>query len=242
MLKGSIVALITPFTENNEVNYNKLHDLIEMHAYAGTDALLLLGTTSESSTLTEEECKNIIQFVINQNDKRMMIVVAVITNNTLLGIEKAKMYEKLGADYLLVTPPYYNKANKTGLIQHFKCIANSVNIPNIIYNIPSRIGFNIGVDDFLILKEIPNVVGVKESNKDINHIIELSKITDQNFNIYCGNDDLMYLFLSLGAKGLINVYGNLDPKCVKNLLYIFEENEFLARKYFLSYYNLFKSI
>ena len=242
MLKGSIVALITPFTENNEVNYKKLSDLIEMHVFAETDGLVLLGTTSESSSLTDKEKDEIVKFVIRQVNKRMKIVVGVITNNTFDGIIKGKKYESYGADYLLVTPPYYNKTNKSGLIKHFKLIAESVNIPIIIYDIPSRVGFNIELQELIELKKIKNISGIKESNKNINHIIEVANICDQNFKLYCGNDDLIYIFLTLGAEGLINVYGNLNPIVIKNMLYIFEDNELLARRYFLQYYGLFKDL
>ena len=143
MLKGSIVALITPFTDNNLINYKKLLDLIEMHVYAGTDALVLLGTTAESTALSDKEKDEIVKFVIKHVNKRMKIVVGVITNNTFDGIIKSKKYENYGADYLLIPPPYYTKTNSSGLYKHFSCIANNVNIPIVIYNIPSRVGFNI---------------------------------------------------------------------------------------------------
>ena len=242
MLKGSIVALITPFTENNKVNFNEIKDLIEMHVYAQTDGLVILGTTSESSTLTEEEQEEIVRFVVKYNDKRMKIVVGVISNNTCVATSKAKKFEAVGADYLLVVPPYYNKTNKKGLIKHFKTISDNVKIPVIIYNIPYRVGFNSDVDDLKELKKIKNIYGVKESNKNINHIMDVSLICDNDFKLYCGNDDLIYLFLTLGASGTINVYGNLNPKVIKNLIYIFKNNEFLARKYFLQHYELFKNL
>lgn len=211
-----------------------------MHVYAGTDALLILGTTSEASTLTDNEKDEVVSFIIKRNNNRLKIVVGVITNNTLDGYKKAQKYESMGADYLLVSPPYYNKTNSSGLLKHFEYISKGVCIPILIYNVPSRIGMNIKMEEFTKLKAIKNIVGVKESNKDINQIIELANICDDNFNLYCGNDDLSYLFLSLGAKGLINVYGNIDPKGIKNLLYLYLENELLARKYFFEHYNIFK--
>ena len=132
MLKGSIVALITPFNENNEVNYNKINDLIEMHVFAGTNALLILGTTAEAPTLTENEKDSIVSYVINKVNKRLKIVVGVITNNTNEGIILAKKYERMGADFLLISPPYYNKTNSNGLIKHFECsFLFSKNILNI---------------------------------------------------------------------------------------------------------------
>ena len=240
MLKGSIVALITPFNQDGTINFKKLRDLIEIQYFSQTDALLILGTTSESSALADIEKEQIVEFVIRQNAKRMKIVVGVICNNTYEAILVAQKYEKMKADYLLVSPPYYNKTNSTGLIKHFTSIASSVIIPIVIYNVPSRVGMNIGIEEFEILKNVTNIVGVKECNKDINHIIEISKIADNNFSIYCGNDELSYLFLTLGAKGLINVYGNLEPKVIKNLINIFDNNETLAREYFFNYYDIFK--
>ena len=242
MLKGSIVALITPFTKNNNISFKKLYELIEIQYFSQTDGIVILGTTSEAATLNEYECDQIVDFVIKINNKRMKIVVGVIDNVTERAIKKAQKYEKMGADYLLVSPPYYNKTNSSGLIKHFSLIANSVKIPIIIYNVPSRIGFNINIDDFIKLKEIKNIVGVKECGKDITHIMDLANICDDNFSLYCGNDDLSYLFLSLGAKGLINVYGNIEPKVMKNIIHLFDENEYLARKYFFKYYELFKTI
>lgn len=240
MLKGSIVALITPFNDDKSINFIKLRDLIETHCFAQTDALLILGTTSESSSLSLIEKEQIVEFVVRRNAKRMKIVVGLITNNTLEGIEHAKKYESMGADYLLVSPPFYNKTNSTGLIKHFSFIAASVKIPIIVYNVPSRTGMEISIEDFIEIKKNPNITGVKESSKDINHIIDLFQISDDNFHIYCGNDELCYVFLSLGAKGIINVYGNLEPRVIKNLINIFDNNELLGRKYFFNYYELFK--
>lgn len=166
----------------------------------------------------------------------MKIVVAVISNCTKEAIEKSIKYEKFGADYLLVISPYYNKSNFSGLINHFKMIAHSVNIPIILYNIPSRTGINIDVDVLKILKDVPNIVGVKECSKDFNHIIEVARICDHYFHLYCGNDDLSYLFLSLGATGLINVVGNFNPILMKNLINIYEQNNLLAYEYFIVLY------
>ena len=240
MIQGSIVALITPFNEDCSINFNKLYELIEYQYICGTDALLILGTTSESSTLSEYEKDRLVEYIINQNNKRMKIIVGVISNVTQTAIEKALKYEKLGADCILVTPPYYNKTNRSGLIKHFKVIACSVKIPVILYNIPSRTGLNIDRDVICELKKVSNIIGVKESNKDIGHIFDVASVCDNKFSLYCGNDELSYLFLSLGSKGLINVFGNLEPKMFKNLINIFTINEFLARKYFFMYYELFK--
>lgn len=216
--------------------------MIEYHVFSGTDGLVVLGTTSESSTLDETEKDELLKHIIKQNNKRMKIVAAVITNITKDAIKKSIKYQIMGADYLLVIPPYYIKTNKEGLFNHFKLIANSVNIPLILYNIPSRCGMNIDIDVIMKLKEITNIVGVKECSKDINHIIEVSRICDDKFSLYCGNDDLSYLFLSLNAKGLINVFGNIYPSRIKNLIFIYDNNPLLALKYFQSLYPLLNEL
>ncbi len=242
MFSGSIVALVTPFSLYNTIDFKKLEELIEYHVSSSTDALLILGTTGESTSLNEYEKDRLVEFVINQNDKRMKILVGVITNNTLDAVKKSIKYEMMGADGLLLIPPFYNKTNKEGLINHFKLIAYSVKIPIILYNIPSRTGINLDIDVLKELKKISNIIGVKEANKDISHIMDLASICDSKFNLYCGNDELSYLFLSLGAKGLINVYGNVEAKVIKNLINIYELNPTLAYNYFKDYYELFKLI
>ena len=213
-----------------------------MHVFAGTNSLLILGTTAEAPTLTENEKDSIVSYVINKVNKRLKIVVGVITNNTNEGIILAKKYERMGVDFLLISPPYYNKTNFNGLIKHFECIANSVNIPILIYNVPSRIGLNITIEQYIKLKSLKNIVGVKECSKDIDQIIELAQMCDEKFNLYCGNDELSYLFLSLGAKGWINVSGNFCPVAIKNLFDIFENNEHLAMNYFFALHDFFKSL
>lgn len=240
MLEGSIVALVTPFNESMEVNYLKLEELVEIQCDSDTDGVVVLGSTSESSTLTREEKNKILQTVINKNKGRMKIVAGIITNNTLEAIEISKNYEKLGADYLLVVAPFYIKPNKAGIVKHFKSIAQSVSIPIIIYNVPSRCGVNIDYESLKEIKMISNIIGVKESNKDINHILDIFKLSDCNFKIYCGNDELSYLFLSHGAKGLINVYGNLNPVIMKKILNLYNNKHQLAYDYFYKFYDIFK--
>ena len=242
MLKGSIVALVTPFYLNGEVNYPKIEELVEFHINYGTDALLILGTTAESPTLTDEEKDKIVKCVIAKNNKRLQIVIGVTSNCTSEAITKAKKYESMGADYLLAISPYYNKTNKQGLIKHFKLIANCVKIPIILYNIPSRTGINIDIDVMLELKKISNIIGVKETNKDANYLMDLMSICDDEFSLYCGNDELIFLFLSLGARGLINVYGNLEPPLIKDIFNLYNSNIQKSKELFFKYYEIFKMI
>lgn len=242
MIKGSIVALVTPFTESLHVNFKKLEEMVEIQYMGKTDCLLLLGSTSESSTLNEYEKDSIVECVIKKNSKRMKIIVAVITNNLVDAITKSRKYEELGADCLLIIPPYYVKSNENGIFEYFKEISNKINIPMIIYNIPTRVGFNLDYKTIQKLKKIKKIIGIKESNKDINHIIKISTLCDEKFYLYGGNDDLIYVFLTLGAKGLINVYGNLEPKVIKNLINLYEVNPFLCHRYFLNYYDIFDNL
>ena len=242
MLKENIVALITPFDSNGDIDYVMLKKLIAFHVFSSTDALVILGTTSEAATLTNKEKEDIVKFIIKENNHRLKIVVGVSENNTLIAKEKAVLYEELGADYLLVLTPYYNKCNEEGLYQHFKLISDNINIPIILYNVPSRTGVNISIDVLKRLKEIPNVLGIKEASQDIKHIIEVSLLCDEKFYLYGGNDELSYLFLSLNAKGLINVLGNFDPNILFTLIKTYEENSFLSYKYFKSIYPLLKAL
>lgn len=242
LLKGNIVALITPFDNDGKINFTKLSQLISYQYFMGADGLVILGTTGESTSLDDKEKEELVSFVINENDSRMKIVVGVIENNTQKSLKKAKLYEKLGADYLLVITPYYVKSNDEGVYEHFKEISRNINIPMIIYNIPSRTGVNISIDVLKKLKEIPNIIGIKEATQDINHIIEVSLVCDHYFHLYGGNDDLSYLFLSLNATGLINVVGNYNPYILEILIHTFEENPYLAYNYFKEIYPFLKSL
>lgn len=242
LLKGNIVALITPFDEEGNINYIKLSQLIAYQYFMGADAIVVLGSTGESTSLTDKEKDELVTFVVKENDSRLKIVVGVIENNTQKALEKSKVYEKLGADYLLVITPFYTKSNDNGIYEHFKLIANSINIPMIVYNVPSRTGVNISVDVLKKLKDIPNIVGIKEATTDVNHIIEVSLLCDHYFHLYGGNDELSYLFLSLNASGLINVVGNYSPEVFEILLHNYEENPNLAYEYFKEIYPFLKAL
>lgn len=242
LLKGNIVALITPFDEEGNINYIKLSQLIAYQYFMGADAIVVLGSTGESTSLTDKEKDELVKFVVKENDSRLKIVVGVIENNTQKALEKSKVYEKLGADYLLVITPFYTKSNDNGIYEHFKLIANSINIPMIVYNVPSRTGVNISVDVLKKLKDIPNIVGIKEATTDVNHIIEVSLLCDHYFHLYGGNDELSYLFLSLNASGLINVVGNYSPEVFEILLHTYEENPNLAYEYFKEIYPFLKAL
>jgi 4-hydroxy-tetrahydrodipicolinate synthase len=242
LLKGNIVALITPFDEVGNINYLKLSQLIAYQNFMGTDALVVLGSTGESTSLTDKEKEEIVRFVVKENASRLKIVVGVIESDTKKALEKSKVYEKLGADYLLVITPFYTKSNDNGIYEYFKLIASNINIPMLVYNVPSRTGVNISVDVLKKLKDIPNIIGIKEATTDVNHIIEVSLMCDHYFHLYGGNDELSYLFLSLNASGLINVVGNYNPELFEILLHTYEENPYLAYEYFKEIYPFLKSL
>ena len=227
-----ITALITPFKENGAVNFNKIKELIEFQYINGVNGIVILGTTSESSTLSDAEKEAIIEFVVKEVQSRICVIVGVIENSTKEALYKAKRYQELGADKLLVISPFYNKANKIGMISHFKIIAANIDIPIILYNVPSRTGVNIDIDVISELRKEKNIIGIKEASKDINHIIGVSTVCDSNFSLYCGNDELLLTFLSLNAKGVISVLSNLKPRVVNNILKMYEENPYLAFIYF----------
>ncbi len=212
MVKGSIVALVTPFDEVGNINFEALGKLVEFHIANETDAILVLGTTGETPTLTHEEDASIVEFVIKKANKRIPIYVGAGSNNTNTQITYAKKYEKMGADALLVIAPYYNKANDEGMYQHFKTCADAVNIPLILYNVPGRTGCAIPYSVVKRLATHKNIAGIKEASGDISYLAKISKLVNDSFLIYVGNDDMIVPALSLKAAGVISVVANILPK------------------------------
>ncbi|MBQ3185499.1 MAG: dihydrodipicolinate synthase family protein, partial [Firmicutes bacterium] len=178
MIKGSMVALVTPFTEDGSVNFKRVRELVEWHIQEGTDAILVLGTTAETPTLTTEEEDEIVRIAIEQNAGRVPIVVGSGSNNTAKAIETSLKYEKMGADALLVISPYYNKANKQGMIQHFLAVADAVNTPIILYNVPARTGISISYEVLEAVCKHKNIVGIKEASGDMSLVSKFSKLID----------------------------------------------------------------
>lgn len=242
MIKENIVAMITPFNINGTINYKEIEKLVEKLILNGVDAILVLGSTGEANLLTEEECNSLLYYVVKLVNKRVKVIAGVSSCSTDDAINKSLRYQDIGANFLLVSPPNYVKPNEEGIFIHYSLISSVVKIPIIIYNIPSRCGVNISIESLLKLKKKSNIIGIKESSKDINHILDVANICDDDFSLYCGNDEMSYLFLSLNATGIINVVGNLDPNIISNMISIYEENPFLAYQYFKEYLNFFKSL
>ena len=213
IFKGAGVALVTPFHEDESVNYEALESLIEMQLEGYTDAIIVCGTTGEPSTMTEEERTSVIKFVVEKVNKRVPVIAGCGCNSTRNTVEASKRAEELGADGLLVVTPYYNKATQEGLYLHYKAISDAVNIPIIMYNVPSRTGVNILPQTAVrIAKECINVVAIKEASGNISQIATLAALSKGCLDIYSGNDDQIVPILSLGGIGVISVLSNIAPQ------------------------------
>ncbi|MDD6313335.1 MAG: 4-hydroxy-tetrahydrodipicolinate synthase [Firmicutes bacterium] len=212
MIKGSIVALVTPFSEDGSVNYFKLGELIEWHISNKTDAILILGTTGESSTMSHEEDEEVCRFTVNKVAGRVPVIAGSGSNSTETMLNKSLQFERCGADALLLISPYYNKANDEGMYLHFKTVADAVNIPCILYNVPGRTSCSIPVDVVRRLSEHKNIVGIKEASGNVGYATKISKLINDDFVMYNGNDDITLPMLSLGAVGVISVFANICPR------------------------------
>lgn len=212
MIRGSIVALITPFNEDGSVNYNKLRELVDWHIDEGTDSILALGTTAETPTLTLSEEDEIAGTVIEQAAGRVPIIVGSGSNNTMVAMEQSIKYEKMGADALLVITPYYNKTTKAGMVNHFTQIADAVHTPIYVYNVPGRTGISLTYEALAEISKHKNIVGIKEASGDMSLVCKFSKLINENFNVYSGNDDINIPLMSMGGAGVISVLANVLPR------------------------------
>ena len=211
LFEGSGVALVTPF-KDGKVNYEKLGELIEWHIANKTDSIIVCGTTGESATMTDEERKTTIKFVVDKVNKRIPVIAGSGSNNTAYSIELSKYCQEGGVDGLLIVTPYYNKSTQDGLIKHYTTIANSVDLPIILYNVPGRTGVNIKPSTVEKLSKIENIVAIKEASGDISQVAEMARLCGEDFTIYSGNDDQIVPILSLGGSGVISVLANVLPK------------------------------
>lgn len=221
IFEGSAVAIVTPFNEKDEVNYSKLEELLNWHIKEGTDAIVICGTTGETPTTSDDEQRQLIKFAVDVINKRIPVIAGTGSNETRQAIEMSMFAEKVGADAVLVMNPYYNKSTQRGIIAHFKAVSDSINIPIIVYNVPSRTGLNITVDTMVELSKIKNIVAVKEASGDISQVAEIARLTPNDFTIYSGNDDQIVPLLSLGGKGVISVAANIIPKDVHDMVQLY---------------------
>lgn len=226
IFKGAGVAIITPFTEDDQVNYPELGRIIDDQIAGGTDAIIICGTTGEASTLTHEEHIETIRFAVEHTAGRIPVIAGTGSNSTETAIYLSKEAEKCGADGLLLVSPYYNKATQKGLIEHFTMIAESVSLPILLYNVPSRTGCNIQPETMVTLaKNVENIVGVKEASGNIAQIVKLAALADGCVDIYSGNDDQIVPLLSLGGIGVISVLSNVAPAMTHEMVMSYLEGD-----------------
>lgn len=211
LFQGSGVAIVTPFHTDGNVNFRKLEELIDWQIRSKTDAIVICGTTGEASTLDDEEHLACIRTAVEVTAKRVPVIAGTGSNDTKHGIHLSQEAQRLGADALLQVTPYYNKSTQKGLIQHFSAIASSVDLPIMLYNVPSRTGMNIAPKTVADLSQIENIVALKEASGNISQVAEIAQLTSGRIDLYSGNDDQIVPILSLGGKGVVSVVANILP-------------------------------
>lgn len=244
IFKGAGVAIVTPFTQDDKVNFEELGKMIDFQIAGGTDAIIICGTTGESSTLTHDEHDACIKFAVEHTAGRVPVIAGTGSNSTAEAIRLSTHAQNNGADALLLVTPYYNKATQKGLIQHYTAIANSVDLPIILYNVPSRTGVNILPQTAVTLaKNVKNIVAVKEASGNISQVAELAALADGCIDIYSGNDDQVVPLLSLGGVGVISVLSNVMPKLTHDMVMSYLNGDVkLSRQLQLSVMNLNKAL
>lgn len=245
---GAGVALVTPMNEDGSVNYKKLEEILEFQIAGGTDAIIICGTTGEASTLTDEEHLECIRFACEVVKKRIPVIAGTGSNCTESAVYLSKEAEKAGVDGLLLVTPYYNKATQNGLKAHYKKIAAAVQVPIILYNVPSRTGTTLAPQTVVDLcTEVPNIVGVKDATGDLSEVAQLLSIADGKVDVYSGNDDQIVPVLSLGGKGVISVLSNILPKETHDMVESFlngdvKKSQELQLRYFALIKALFSEV
>ena len=226
MLKGSIVALVTPFNEDGSVNFTKLGELLDYHINNNTDGIVILGTTGEASTLSFDEEAEIVKFSVERVNHRIPLIVGSGSNETEKAITMSKKYSEMGADYVLVITPYYNKTNESGLIKHFEAVADASKCPVIMYNVPGRTGMSISINAIEKLSKHPNICGIKEASGNFSYAMKVAKYLSDDFIMLSGNDDVIVPLMSIGAKGVISVLANIAPKQTAKICDLCLNNKF----------------
>ena len=224
LFKGCGTAISTPFDENG-VNLKEFERLIENQIQNKVDAIIVCGTTGESSTMTTEEKKQAIECAVKTANGRIPVIAGTGGNNTKQVIENSKLAESLGVDGLLIVTPYYNKCTQKGLVEHYKVIAQSVSLPIILYSVPSRTGVNIEPKTCLELSKIENIVAIKEASGNISQVAEIAHLCGDDLHIYSGNDDQILSILSLGGLGVISVLSNVKPEYTHNIVQNFFDGD-----------------
>ncbi|MGI6030551.1 MAG: 4-hydroxy-tetrahydrodipicolinate synthase [Eubacteriales bacterium] len=211
VFRGSGVAIATPFDEKG-INYDELGRLIDFTIDNGTDAIVIAGTTGESSTMTDQEHEDVIAYTVKHVNHRVPVVAGAGSNDTVYAANLSRHAQEVGADALLLVTPYYNKCTQSGLVKHYNYIADRVDIPIILYNVPSRTGLNITPATYVELAKHPNIVATKEASGNITQIAKIKELCGDDMQVYSGNDDQIVPLLSLGAQGVISVLANVMPR------------------------------
>lgn len=225
IFRGAGVAIVTPFKEDGSVDFDNYGELIEWQIAEGTDAIISCGTTGEASTMTDEEQIEVVAYCVDKVNGRVPVIAGAGSNDTKHGINLSKEIEKAGADALLQVTPYYNKATQKGLIQHYYAIADSVNIPMILYSVPGRTGVNIKPATVVELAKHPNITAIKEASGNITQCAEIARLVPEDFSIYSGNDDMITPILALGGDGVISVLSNVAPKQTHDIVQKFFDGD-----------------
>lgn len=223
---GAGVAIVTPMNDDGSINFDKLGELIDFNIDNGTDAIIICGTTGESATMTDQEHIDCIRYAVEKVNKRVPVVAGTGSNHTEYAVNLSKEAEEIGADALLVVTPYYNKTSQAGLIKHFTTIAEAVELPIILYNVPSRTGVNILPETCAELSKIDNIVAIKEATGNISQVAKVAALCGDNLDIYSGNDDQIIPIMSLGGKGVISVLSNCMPAETHEICQLCLENKF----------------
>ncbi len=240
---GAAVAIITPMNADGSINYEKLGELIDFQIENSTDAIVICGTTGEASTMSDEEHLECIRFTVERTAKRVPVIAGTGSNDTKYAVELSKEAEAVGADGLLLVTPYYNKTTQRGLIAHFTAIADAVNIPIILYNIPGRTGMNMEVSTIKKLAEHKNIVAVKEASGNISYAAKLIAECGDVIDVYSGNDDMIVPLMSLGAKGVISVLSHVIPKQTHDMVQFCLDNNYAeATKLQIDYLELINNL
>ena len=218
IFKGCGTAICTPFSENGEINFKEFEKFIEYQIQNNVDSLIVCGTTGESATMSEEERKSAIKFVVDKVNKRIPVIAGTGSNNTISAVNMTKYAESVGVDGGLVVTPYYNKTTQNGLVKHYERIAQNTNLPMILYNVPSRTGVNIEPQTCVELSKIKNIVAIKEASGNISQVAKISALCGDDLHIYSGNDDQILPVLSLGGIGVISVLSNIMPEFTHDMV------------------------
>jgi 4-hydroxy-tetrahydrodipicolinate synthase len=217
LLKGSLVAIVTPMFENGEIDYASFDKLIEWHIHEGTRGIVVVGTSGESPTVSVDEHSRLIEHAVNTVRKRIPVIAGTGANSTAESVELASFAQRVGADYSLSVVPYYNKPSQEGLYQHFRKISESVPMPHILYNVPGRTVADLANDTALKLSEIDNIVGIKDATGNMARAVDLLRRRPDDFAIYSGDDATFMAYMMLGAEGVISVTANVAPSTVQKI-------------------------